>query len=305
MRLAIVGAQNTVQERVCTHWTGLQAAFTRLPYESRLFCCRSGDRFIQDIIDWKPDILVYNLIDMAMNEAWRQELRHKLPDTKIVFWYTDCRTSATGQITVDISKTVDLFLTSSEDPKGFHKASFGMSPQWLGQAAEPLPARQYSEKAAHDFIFIGGMFNRQGFEGRLNIVDELRKEHGLMQINGGSQIERAKVYQAMPKLYGSAKFTLDISHFWDIPKYTSNRYWVIPAFWGFGLTKRFPKHEELVPETHHVYWDTIDELLEKMDYYRKHEDERLTMIQKGWEYAKDHHTYEHRLRRLVELCATI
>lgn len=301
MKIAFVGAQNAPHEIACTHWSGIRAAGERLPHELRVYCCRSGDQFIRDIIEWQPDVLVYNLIDMAMNEAWRQELRHKLPDTRIVFWYTDCRTPATGQIQVDISKDVDLFLTSSEDPSGFHKASFGMSPQWLGQAAEPTEAPLFSEAARHEFIFIGGKINREGFRERMDIISRLEQEQGLLVINGSHPTERAKIYQLMPKLYGSARFTLDISHFWDIPKYTSNRYWVIPAVWGFGLTKRFPKHEELIPETHHVYWDTTDELYEKMDYYRTHEDERQEMIRKGWEYAKAHHTYEHRINRILEL----
>ena len=228
-------------------------------------------------------------------------MRDALPSTKIVFWYGDMRTPEMGQIKVDISKTVDLFIASNDGYKEFQKQSFGMEPIFVPLAAEPIPFPVYSEKAAHDFIFIGGKFDRKGFVERYDLVDELERLHGLRVINGGSPDERAKVYQLMPKFYGSAKFTLDISHFWDIPKYTSNRYWVIPANWGMALTRRFPGHEELVPETHHVYWDTIGELEEKMTFYRKHEDERQKMIRLGWEYAKDHHTYEHRINRILEL----
>jgi hypothetical protein len=152
-----------------------------------------------------------------------------------------------------------------------------------------------------DFIFIGGKYPRGGFMPRFEIIVWLEKNHGLKVIDGNTADERSLVYTAMPAIYGTAKFSLDISHFWHIPKYTSNRYWVIPANWGLGLTKRFPKHEELVPETHHVYWDTLEELTDKMDYYRAHEDEREKMIQKGWEYAKEHHTYGHRINKLIEM----
>ena len=301
MRIAFVGAQDKSHELVCTHWTGLRKAFKRIDHEFRVFCCRSNDNFVDAIIAWEPHILVYNLIDMAINEGWRNKLREKLPNTKIVFWYTDCRNEDTGQVTVDISKTVDLFLTSNDGLKSFQKKSFGMTPQWLPLGAEPLNRPVFQHNANFDFIFIGGKFNREGFLYRMQIIDELERKHGLRTFNGRSSKERAKIYNAMPALYGSATFTLDISHFWDIPKYTSNRYWVIPAYFGFALTKRFTDHEMLVPETHHVYWDTIEELTDKMTYYRAHEDERQAMIQKGWEYAKEHHTYEHRIRKLLEM----
>jgi spore maturation protein CgeB len=38
-----------------------------------------------------------------------------------------------------------------------------------------------------------------------------------------------------------------------------------------------------------------------MEYYEAHEKERLEMIRKGWEYPRDHHTYEHRIKRILEL----
>lgn len=305
MRIAFVGAQNAPHELACTHWSGIRAAAKRLPHELQIFCCRSGPEYVDDIIEWNPDVIVYNLIDMVYErreDAVR--IRASLPNAKIVFWYTDCRTPETGQIDANITDIVDLFCTSSEDPSGFHAKHFGMKPEWVGQAAEPTPAPVFSQKVVDtygNFVFVGGKYPRGGFMKRFEIIRELEKNHGLNVIDGRTPEERAKIYNAMPLIYGSAKFTLDISHFWDIPKYTSNRYWVIPAVWGFTLTKRFPKHEELVPETHHVYWDTIDELMEKMEYYDKHEDERKDMIQKGWEYARDHHTYEHRIKRILDL----
>lgn len=302
MKIAFVGASKPIHEQYCTHWTGIDAAFKRMPHEYRRFCCRYDEIFAERIVEWKPDVLVYNLIDMALEQEEKSRwIREKLPNTKIVFWYTDCRTPQTGQIQTNISSYVDLFITSSEDPHKFHEKHFGMKPEWVGQAAEPTPSPVYSQKAATRFLFVGGKYDRPGFKQRLEIVNELEENHGLKVVSGHSPEERAKVYEAMPLLYGSAQFTLDISHFWDIPKYTSNRYWVIPAYWGFCMTKRFPKHEELVPETHHVYWDTADELVDKMSFYETHEDERRKMIVRGWEYAKDHHTYEHRINRILGL----
>jgi hypothetical protein len=309
MKIAFVGAQDKPHELACTHWSGIKAAAKRIPPELRVFCCRSGNGYVNDIIAWKPDVIVYNLIDMVHDKIGdARKLRDALKDARIVFWYTDCRTPETGQIDTNIRGLVDLFITSSDDPHGFHEAHFGMKPEWVPQAAEPTDKPEFYQKAVDmygDFIFIGGKYPRGGFLKRFNIIRTLEQNHKLHVIDGNTAETRAKVYNLMPTIYGSARFSLDISHFWDIPRYTSNRFWVIPAFWGFGLTKRFPRHEELVPETHHVYWDTVDELLDKMKYYGEHEEERKKMIVKGWEYAKEHHTYEHRIHRILELLGVL
>lgn len=309
MKIAFVGAQDKPHELACTHWSGIRAAAKRMPHEIEVFCCRSGPEYVDRIIEWRPDVLIYNLIDMVHDKVDdSKKLRDKLPDTKTVFWYTDCRTPDTDQITTNISKYVDLFVTSGEDVEGFIEEHFGMKPLWVPQAAEPTSLPVHNDKVREtygDFIFIGGKYPRGGFRPRSDLISEMERTMDLKVIDGQTPEERAKIYTAMPLLYGSAKFTLDISHFWHVPKYTSNRYWVVPAVFGFCMTKRFVDHEQLVPETHHVYWDTLEELADKMKYYGENEDERMEMVVKGWKYARDHHTYEHRINRILDLLGVV
>jgi hypothetical protein len=304
MRIAIVGAQDAPHELACTHWSGIKKSLKQMDVEWNIFCCRSELDFEQHIIDYKPDVVIYGLIDMAINQEARDKIRKGLSKAKIVLWYTDCRTPETGQIYCDLDGTVDLFVVSNDGQKEFHKEHFNMIPQYVPQAVYPTDKPVFAQSVIDeygDFIFIGGKINREGFETRMHLVTEIEERLGLNVINGVTPDQRAMIYKAMPKLYGSAKFTLDISHFWDIEKYTSNRFWVIPGFWGFPLTKRFPGHDELYPETVRVYWDTVDELEEKVNYYRAHEDERVEMVRKGWQWTKDHHTYRHRIERILEL----
>lgn len=309
MKIAIVGARNTVEELACTHWSGLDRTLEESEHEHKIFCCRSGGGFIEQIKEFKPDVIIYGLIDMAINQAWREQIRHDNPQAKIVLWYTDCRTPETGQITpVNITGTVDLFITSTEGNQEFQKQHFGMYPQFVPQAVYPTEKPEFSQEVLDthgDFIFIGGKINRGGFEHRMKLVTEIEHQLGLRVINGRSKDERAKIYQAMPKIYGTAKFTLDIAHFWDIEKYTSNRYWVIPGMWGFSLTKRFPGCEELYPSDVRVYWDTIDDLKEKIEYYREHEDERQEMVKRGHQWTVNHHTYKHRIDKILELLGVL
>ena len=305
MKIALVGARNTPEELACTHWSGIDRTLEESEYEHKIFCCRQGDGFIAEIGRWKPDIIIYGLIDMAENQDWRKRIRFDNPQAKIAMWYTDCRTPATGQIPpVSLKETVDLFAVSNDGLKNFQKKHFGMDTVFVPQAVYPTPEPVFSQEVLDNygnFVFIGGKINRGGFRPRMDLIVEIERRLGLRTINGVSKNERAMIYKAMPKIYGTAKFTLDIAHFWDVPKYTSNRFWVIPGMWGFPLTKRFPGCEELYPEDTRVYWDTVDELEEKMNYYRKHEDERKEMVRKGWQHTVDNHTYRHRIDKIIEL----
>lgn len=306
MRFALVGADDAPHELTCTHWSGLKQALDIIKKEKKdfewgFFSCRGDKEYTDKIIAFEPDIIVYGLIDMAINHADREKIRKGCPNAHIIFWYTDFRNSTTNQIEADLKGTVDQMYLSNDGQKEFTKKHFNMDKvSYLGQAVMPTDAPVYSPKAATRFLFIGGKSDRPGFKERMEIIVELERTQGLTVVNGGMPSERAKIYTAMPRLYGSAEFTLDISHFWDTEKYTSNRFWVIPGFWGFALTKRFPGHEDLYPESVRVYWDTIPELVEKMQYYEKHPEERLEMIKKGWEWTKNHHTYIHRIKHIID-----
>lgn len=307
MRFALVGADTPEHELTCTHWSGLKQAMDILKskdstFEWAFFSCRENKGFTKQIIDWRPDIVVYGLIDMAINNEARQIIRDGLPNATICFWYADLRNGATGQIETDLSKTVDKMFLSNDGQKEFIKKHFNMEDvTYVGQAVQPIPKPQIADKAKTRFLFIGAKSDRPGFKERCDLITELERTQGLRVVNGNLPSERSKIYQAMPKLYSSAQFSLDISHFWDIEKYTSNRFWVIPGFWGFALTKRFPGHEDLYPESVRVYWDTIEELQEKMKYYSEHESERLDMIKKGWQHTVDNHTYVHRLQKILSM----
>lgn len=305
MKIALVGARNNEEEFSCTHWSGLDRTLKESEHDHYIFCCRQGIGFIKEIIQWQPDLIIYGLIDMAKQQEWREQVRDGCPNAKIVFWYGDARTPETGQIDpVDLSGTVDLFLASNDGLKWFQKKHFGMTPEYMPLAVYPTEKPVFSQKTLDtygDFVFIGAKANRIGFVKRMNVIQEIEDKLGLRVINGGNRKERAMVYKSMPKIYGSAKFSLEISHFWDIHKYTSNRFWVIPGYWGFSLSKRFPGCEELYPEDTRVYWNTVDELREKIEYYTKNNEERLRMIEKGHQHTVDNHTYKHRINSIIEM----
>lgn len=71
---------------------------------------------------------------------------------------------------------------------------------------------------------------------------------------------------------------------------------------GFLISNYQPELAELfVPGEDIVLYDSIPDLLSKIDYYLKHEDERLQIAKNGYKKVKNHHTYDIRLKEILEL----
>lgn len=52
-------------------------------------------------------------------------------------------------------------------------------------------------------------------------------------------------------------------------------------------------------------YSSLDELIDKCDYYLKHDDERRRIAQKGYQTVKNYHSYAHRLNEMVRIISTI
>jgi spore maturation protein CgeB len=105
----------------------------------------------------------------------------------------------------------------------------------------------------------------------------------------------------MPLYYGSSKLCFDVSRDWTIRKYASNRYYVIAGNGGLGLCRRFPGCEEQYPEgVGKVYFDEIEDMLEKARYYIEHDEERNKIKQAGLDWTKKYHTYPVRIKEILK-----
>jgi spore maturation protein CgeB len=59
--------------------------------------------------------------------------------------------------------------------------------------------------------------------------------------------------------------------------------------------------EHFIPGEDFVYYESIDDLREKIAYYLQHETERAEIARRGYEKVKQHHTYRHRIREMLEV----
>lgn len=298
-RIAIIGADWPEYELYCPNFTGMTKGLEELGIEHRLFGCRP-DLDIQAVIDFNPDLVVYGLVDLVRQRAVRLHLREALPNAKIVMWYGDLREARTGgQIHADMSE-IDAMFVSNDAQADYYRE------RWKVPSVHFLPlgcqiyTPTYNPKFDFDFVFIGGLITGAGFLDRARMMWKF-KDNGLKVVDGPMRrpILRAKVMKNMPQIYRSSKVVLDVSHFTDVPGYTSNRYWIITASGGFALTKRFPGCEEFYPPGTRAYFDTFEEALSLRDYYLANPEEREKIRLAGYAHAI-HHTYRERFVKMFE-----
>ena len=79
------------------------------------------------------------------------------------------------------------------------------------------------------------------------------------------------------------------------------------ALCGGGLQLIDNKRQEifqkgiLEPGVHCVVYDSPEDMVEKILYYTKHEDERLKIVKAAYEHALNHHTYLCRAKRMIDI----
>ena len=59
--------------------------------------------------------------------------------------------------------------------------------------------------------------------------------------------------------------------------------------------------EYFIPGEDFVFYESYEDLQNKVSYYLEHEDERRQIAQNGYKKVKEHHTYENRVQQILEI----
>lgn len=300
MKVVFWGSLIPSYELFCPHWLGVQTGLKRLGCDYLFLCCRSDFDYIKKTIEFKPDLVICGLPDPVSQWLPLENVKHKLPRTKIVFWYGDLRTERDNKLKVNCRGLLDAMFVSNDGQRKFWQENLGIRDiYFLPLACEPIEKPMHDERFAFPKVFIGCKNFSTEFHKRAVLINDFEKA-GVKRIDSQLTELRTQIYRNMPKIYSSSKIALDISHYTDIQGYTSVRYWEIPAMYGFALTKRFPRCEEFYPETMRAYFDTTLEALDKMRYYLTHEEERMKMVELAHKHSYQH-THSERFKKMFKI----
>ena len=107
--------------------------------------------------------------------------------------------------------------------------------------------------------------------------------------------------QETPKVYYSSKINLNIT-LRSIASGIPARVFDIMSVGGFVLSNWQEEIPEFFEEGKEIVtYKTPEELLDKADYYLRHEDERIRIGVNGYRKVKERHTYEHRLDKIISI----
>lgn len=111
----------------------------------------------------------------------------------------------------------------------------------------------------------------------------------------------AKTLEEMPVIFHNSKINLNITSK-AIRSGLPLRIFDILGCGGFVLTNFQPELPEIfTPGEDIVFYESLDDLAEKCDYYLHHESERKEIAESGFEKAKQFHTYPIRLEQMLHL----
>ena len=114
--------------------------------------------------------------------------------------------------------------------------------------------------------------------------------------------------EARPSRYAEvcarSRIVIGLNQTHDSWLYFSNRVFLTLACQGFHLTHHVPGIEQVFERGEHLDWfEDRDECLERIGYWLGRDEERLKVSRQGFELVRTQHTYERRIREIVEILA--
>lgn len=303
MKIVLAGANHPIYERTCASWKGLREAMKESEHEFVFLDMRYDPNFADKVIEYKPDLIIYLLDDIVYDKREAKEIAKALPDTKKVLWYGDYRDDEVASVPqTDCSQILDAMFVSNNGQKEFYEGKYDIPVHFLPLSCYKVYERQYNPRFEYNAVFIGSMTGgKEKWNDRQELINKIAQKEDITIINSKNPQERATINELMPEIYGSALFSLDVSHFWHIDKYTSNRGWVIPMMYGVALTKQYPGCKELYPEGTKIYFDTPEEAIKKIRYYKSRPKELEKIRKAGHDHTIKNHTYGHRLEQMFNI----
>jgi len=207
-----------------------------------------------------------------------------------VFWVSDVHLKAPLRHMKRQVKAYDLILSllplGLEKLKKYHDKIY-----FLGCACDPTIHQKRDLPKCYDIGYVG----TDGGIPRKFFLQELRERYPNSYIGTAD-------YTKMSEIYSQSKIGFNYPirsegmtmRSFEIPACGTLQFMLkLPKPWGEDLGF---SHKENI-----IYYKDFNELVELIDYYLKHDDEREAMAFRGYEHVRKHHTYTDRVREAFQI----
>lgn len=254
---------------------------------SRMGQGKMNQRFVRCAEIFQPDLILF-----GHSESIRPEtislLRKRFPGTRFAMWYVDSLAFPKKlEEARRRAECMDWFFATTggelleKVKSGDNKIAF--FPNIVDSSIEKN--RNFEKKREElglDFLYCGRDYSKVRTSQVKSIVESLS---GLRCEVWGSLGNPPLTGQVYYEKLSEAAMGLNLSHREDITMYTSDR---MAQLTGCGLLTFCPKTpglQRLFREDEVVYYDHARDLVKKIQHYAAHDEERMSMAERGWKRA--------------------
>lgn len=222
-------------------------------------------------------------LTIMVDDGFDYEFSRDIPN--LAFWAID--THITPDICIKKAKKAKWIFTAQKNGKKLFPDS-----TWLPLAVNHSPFGKTSE-LKYDICFVGNVHPKI-HERRLDYLDALFKAFPNFHFSQDYNMERVN------QKYASSKIVFNCSVNEDI----NMRVFEAMAVPAFVLTDHIDEMEDLgiIKGKHCETYKGLKELLEKSEYYLKHDEERMNIALAGSKEVRSNHTYVNRVKKILEAC---
>lgn len=264
---------------------------------------------IHFLYSYNPDFVFVNKGEKFSTENLK--LFRLFSEVPWVLFYGDQRNEIEHYLR-DTMKFYDGVLVNADDEK--YKSDlmkFGAKKVFYYHTATDLEIYKKDENAKEifDIAFFGGNYEDRFPDSRFRkeTIEFLRKKYnvGIFGMGWQNGFHLPVFGNNFAVMASKAKILLGINAFSNIRKYCSNRTWNSMAC-GFLISHHFKGIEEMFENHKHLVWfKTLPELVENIDYYLKNKDERMKIYKNGRDILEQQYTYDVRADETIDIYNTL
>jgi len=268
---------------------------------------------LKTAIEFQPNLIHLGKSELIYGSTIK-EIKNKI-DTYIVHFYGDFRWGPQSWV-VDIGKYADCTLLYHKEPSiikqyknlGIKNIGFW----WVGTDQEIFYPR--NKKKNYDIVFMANNANfLSGHKLRRELIDAIICKDWNIHIYGDNweylssipnvHIHPFLVEEDFANICSAAKITLGVNAVNNIRMYASwRRTFNSMACGTFHLTHYIPGLEDIFENKKHLVWfNSIPEAVELIEYYLCHNQERKKIAKAGKQEVLVHHTWDARILQIINL----
>jgi len=297
---------------ICANNTSISKAFKSILKEKNykeIYCFipNVNEISINTYNEFKPDLIFLQLQDHKIIN--NQTLDYfKSNGSKVINWTGDKRTSIPRWM-IDAAPFVDITSFSNmEDVRNFNGIGYNSKYLEIGYD-ETIYTNKGTKYPCQEIIFMGNNYGNNYFpmsKFRYDIAEYLKfiyqNKFGLYGhgwINANGDINYSQSIEA--QYYRGCNIAINCSHF-NVARYNSDRLLRILGSGTFCLSYKHPEMEQDYENYKHlVYFESLEDLKNKIDYYLENEEERKEIAKNGRKLVLNRNTFKHMVKNILEL----